>query len=592
MLLVLIQNRGKVLSKDELMKELWSDTVVEENNLTVIISALRKALNENPQEHRYIVTIPGRGYSFVADVRENPEDGSDQAPEEERRGRPSGTTQQLPPFWRRIFLVGLPLMILIAVSASLYLLYKTRQSEKEMPVRTIAVLPFRNLGGDSGNEYLSLGMADALITRLGNLRQVITRPTSAVLKYSGSGIDPLAAGKELAVEALIDGRIQKLDDRIRVTVQLIRVRDGQPLWSEKFDEKFTNLFALEDSISEQVVRALALKLSSEEREQLTKHYTGSTEAYQLYLKGRYFWNKRSAEGLKKGSEYFQQAIERDAGYALAFAGLADCYNLLSYYTPLSPKESFPKAKAAAIRALEIDESLAEAHASLALATACFDWDWTAAEREYQRAIQLNPNYATVHQWYAEYLAAMGRHQEALAEIRRAGEVDPLSLIVNAGEGYVSYYGRDFDDTIRHSEKTLEMDPNFAPAYWFISWGLVQKGEFSRAINALQKGISLSGSNSQMLAELGYTYAVSGQKAKAREIIGQLEAKSRQQYVSPYEMAIVYLGLDENEQALKWLRKAFNDRAWQLMYLQVEPRFDRLKTDRQFSALLGDIGLSH
>ncbi|MBA3355568.1 MAG: winged helix-turn-helix domain-containing protein [Pyrinomonadaceae bacterium] len=613
MLLVLIQHRGTVLSKDELMKDLWSDTVVEENNLTVIISALRKALHEKPQEHRYIVTIPGRGYSFVAEVREilgdsndqvavppgnpvikrvlEPVNGSDVLRSEESQFHRSAVLPPLQTSGRKVILVSLLLLILISALTYLFLSNRSTPAETETPVRTIAVLPFRNLGGESSDEYLSLGMADALITRLGNLRQVITRPTSSVLKYSRSSTDPLAAGRELAVDALIDGRIQKLDDRIRVTVQLIRVSDGKPLWSEKFDEQFTNIFAVQDSISEQVALALALKLSSEEREQLTKRYTENTEAFQLYLKGRYFWNKRSAEGLQKASQYFQRAIERDPGYALAYAGLADCYNLLSYYSILSPKDSFPKAKAAATRALEIDESLAEAHTSLALASMAFDWDWASAEREYKRALELNPNYATAHQWYAEYLAAMGRQPEAMAEIRRAGEIDPLSLIVSAAEGYIGYFGHDFDETIRQCEKTLEMDPNFVPAHWFLGWGYVQKGMFAQAVATFQKAVSLTDGDSRMLAELGHVYAISGQKAKAREIVHQLEVKSQRQYVSPYETALVYVGLDERERALVWLRKAFEDRAWQLMYLRVEPKLDRLRADPRFTTLLRDIGLA-
>ncbi len=591
MLLVLIEHRGAVLGKDELMKQLWSDTVVEENNLTVIISALRKALGENRRQHRYIVTIPGQGYSFVAEVRESLGDGREEASEEKEFHRSAGFALPLRASGRKLILTGLLLLVIISFFAYLLLTRKSNPAEIETPVRTIAVLPFRSLGRESGDEYLSLGMADALITRLGNLRQVITRPTSAVLKYSESGANPLAAGRELAVDALLEGRIQKLEDRIRVTVQLIRVSDGQPLWSEKFDEQFTNIFAVQDSISEQVARALALKLSSAEREQLTKRHTENTEAFQLYLKGRYFWNKRSVEGLQKAREYFQRAIERDPGYALAYAGLADCYNLLSYYSGLSPKESFPKAKAAAERALELDESLAEAHASLALALMCFDWDWAGAEREYKRALELNPRYATAHQWYAEYLAVMGRQGEALASIKRAGETDPLSLIVTVGEGYIGYYGRDFDATIRQSEKALEMDLSFVPAYSFLGWGYLQKRMFAEAIGALQKAVSLSDGDARMVGELGHAYAVSGQKAQAREIIKQLELKSQRQYVSPYEIALVYAGLAEKEQALAWLRKAVEERAWQLMFLRVEPKLDLLRADSRFTGLLRDVGLA-
>jgi TolB-like protein len=266
-------------------------------------------------------------------------------------------------------------------------------------VNSIAVLPFKPLGTEGSDEVLGLGMADALITKLSNLRKIVVRPTSAVLKYTGPGHDPLAVGRELSVDSVLDGKIQKLGDRVRVTVQLVRVRDGLPLWAEKFDEQFTSIFAVEDSISEQVTKALVLKLTGEEKKQLSKHYTESPEAYQLYLKGRYFWNKRAAEDLEKSIKFFEQAIGKDPNYALAYAGLADAYSVLAN-TPLPQRDAMSKAKAAAMKALELDDTLAEAHTSLALVKMSYDWDWPGAEREFKRALELNPNYATAHHWYA------------------------------------------------------------------------------------------------------------------------------------------------------------------------------------------------
>jgi len=602
LLLALFQNRGKVLSKDELMKQLWPDTVVEENNLTVIISALRKALGENPHEHRYIVTIPGRGYSFVADVREVADESGDfssggpiqiaeegeitpvagaDPPAPSRRFRPKGIV-----LLASILLVGLALALIY-----LWLSGRSRQSDIARAARSIAVLPFKTLKGDGNDEYLGLGMADALISKLSNLHQVVIRPTSAVVKYADAGQDPLAAGRELGVDSLLDGMIQRSDNRIRVTVQLVRVSDGAPLWSEKFDEKFTDIFALQDSMAEQVTQALTLKLSGEEKKQLTKRQTVDPEAYQLYLRGRYFWNKRTAEGLKKGIEYFEQATEKDPSYALAYAGLADCYNLLSYYSVLAPKDSFPKAKAAALKALEFDSHLAEAHTSLGLAKMVFDRDWAGTESSYKRAIELSPNYATAHQWYAEYLAAMGRSEEAIQEIKRAQELDPLSLIINAAAGFVNYYARRYDQAVEQLQKMQELDPNFWPRHWFLGWSYLAQHRYEAAIDEFKQAKSLSGESTGMRIELAHAYAVSGRRREAQRMMGELMEQAKQSYVSPYGIAMIHVGLGEKDQALAWLQRAYQERTWDLVYLKVDPKLDSLRTDPRLTDLLRQLGLS-
>ncbi|MGH9841880.1 MAG: tetratricopeptide repeat protein, partial [Blastocatellia bacterium] len=335
-------------------------------------------------------------------------------------------------------------------------------SPKRGEIKSIAVLPFKSLTPDHSDEYFGLGIADALITSIGNLQQVVVRPTSAVRSYSTAEQDPVAAGRALKVDSVLEGSIHRSGERIRVTARLVSTQDGRSLWSGKFDEEFKDVFTLQDSICERVVSALALQLTSAERGLLAKHSTREPEAYQLYLKRRYFWNLRTQQSLKKAAGYFQQAIEKDPTYALAYASLAQCYTLLP------PKEGFiPKTRAAATRALEIDSSLAEAHAALAHPSIFHEWDWPTGERELKKAIELNPNYPTARQWYALYLAAMGRLPEALSEMRRAQELDPLSLVINTHLGLLLHFSRQYDLAIEQYQITLEMDPNFALAHFYL-----------------------------------------------------------------------------------------------------------------------------
>jgi DNA-binding winged helix-turn-helix (wHTH) protein/TolB-like protein/Tfp pilus assembly protein PilF len=576
MLLALVRRQGEVLTKDELLQQLWPDTTVEENNLTVIISALRKALGENPQQHRYIVTIPGRGYSFVAAVKAVAE----AVPAVEATVTLVAEPTRVPRLKgrKRIWLALAGLAVVVIG----WFLVKPSPPAPDPRVKTIAVLPFKNLSGQSSDEYLTLGLADTLITSLGKLRQVVTRPTSSVLKYAAA--DPLDAGRQLGVDALIDGRFQRLNDRIRVTVQLIRTSDGAPLWSEKFDEKFTDVFAVQDATADRVSQALALRLSGEEKRLLARTTTVNAEAYQLYLRGRYCWNKRTAEGLKKGIEYFTQATAKDPTYAQAWAGLADCYSLLSYYSLLSPQEAFPKAKAAAQQALTFDDSLAEAHTSLALALMAYDRDGAAAEREYQRALALNSHYPTAHQWYAEYLTAQGRFDEALAEIKRARELDPLSLITNSIEGFVYYYARRHNQSAAQLQKLLELDADFWPARWFLGWTLSAQGHHQQALAELERTRQLSGNNTGVIAELGRAYAVAGRKEEARRTLQELLARVKTGYVTPYSIAAIYVGLGEHVEALTWLRKAETERAWEYLYLKVDPKFDALRAHSRYAVV--------
>jgi TolB-like protein/DNA-binding winged helix-turn-helix (wHTH) protein/Tfp pilus assembly protein PilF len=610
-LVALVENHGHVLTKDELLKGVWSGQLVEEGNINRQISTLRRALGETSDEPRFVETIPKVGYRFVAPVQEIRDQGADVVIErhtiarivteeedvanggvfepslEPKALRTSGEKEV-----SRSRSLALAAVVVVLVGLTLALAYawssrKSQETKTAAPVRSLAVLPFRSIGAGEEDEYLGLGMADALITKLSNVREINVRPTSAVRKYDATDQDPVAAGRELRVEAVIEGSVQRVGDRIRVTVQLVSVRDGAPLWAEKFDEQFTNIFAVQDRISEQTARALAP--SSTGRELPTKRYTENSEAHQLYLKGRYFWNKRTVEGLNKGIGYFSEAVEKDPSYALAYVGLADSYSLLSDYGGLPPKQTYPQAKKAALRALELDDQLAEAHAALGFIKAAYDWDWPGAESEYRRAIELNPNYETAHQWYAEYLSGMGRHEEAIAEIRRAKEINPVSLIINAVEAWVLYHAREYDQAIAQAQKVVEMDPHFAEVYEYLKRCYDQKGMYKEAIAARQMRRRLAGYDAEETAALREAAATTSARVYWTKRLEQDLEESKREPSTPFDTAEIYAQLGEKDQAFAWLEKAYEERSFLMMYLKVAPTLDPLRTDSRFADLLRRIG---
>jgi len=542
-LVVLVENSGRLVDKDQLMTAVWPDTFVEEGTLARNISDLRKALGEVSSERKYIETVPKRGYRFVANLRETPDSSV------------------------------VPAKIKATGEA-----------------RSIAVLPFKSLGADDEDERLGLGIADALITRLSNIRRIRVRPTSAVFRYLGSRNAAEIAGMELNVQAVLDGSIQRSNDRIRITVQLVSVRDGAALWAAKFDERLTDIFTVEDSISEQVVAALTSRLTGEERRLLRKRYTDSADAYQAYVRGRYFWNKRSIESLNLGVECFKQAIALDPAYASAYCGLSDSYTLLVVREALSPQEGFAKAKAAAATALNIDEAFAEAHASLGHAM-LHDWEWASAETELRRAIDLNPGYASAHHWYSEHLTAMGRCDESIAELTLASELDPLSVIISADLGRAFYYAREYDQVLRQEARTLEMDSSFWLSHINLGRAYTKKGMHDEAIMKLKKACDLSSHNTEALSFLAFSYAAAGRRADAFETLRHLDERLKKSYVPPYHFAIVHAGLGNFDQACEWLEQCYNRHAVDLFTLNVEPMLDSLREDRRYQDLLRRVGLA-
>ncbi|HWP43583.1 MAG TPA: winged helix-turn-helix domain-containing protein [Blastocatellia bacterium] len=546
LLVVLIEQSGHLVEKDELLRRVWPDSFVEEANLSVKMTELRRALGKGPNDHLYIETVPKRGYRFVASVREC-----------------SGVDQKTP--------------------------QGVAPAKEPLPRKSIAVLPFKSLNLQADEQYLGVGIADSLITRLSTLQQLKVRSTSAVLRYASGDYDPLTVGREMQVEYLLEGMIAKAGARIRITAQLLRADDGVLLWADRFDEDFTNFIALEDAISEKLIQNLLVTVSNAEKAQLLRRHTESAEAYQLYMKGRYFWNQRTPTGFRKGIEYFTGAIEKDPSYALAHAGLADSYLIWTTYGTQPPHELMPKAKEAATRALEIDGTLAEAYASLAFANLVYDWDWPNAKINYKRAIEMKPNYAIIHIWYGFYLIATSRFEEAFAAGRRAQELDPLSLIISNNLGWFLYFARHYDRAVEQFLGVLEMDANFWRPHWNIGLCYVAKGMFGEAIAAFEKARSLC-DIPVTSTSLGRAHALSGDRTKAMEILRELRERARREYVSPYYMAEIYAGLGETEESLDCLERAYRERVWFLVFLNYEPIFDNLRTDQRFRDLIRRIGL--
>ncbi len=602
LLVVLVERRGHLVEKDELLKAVWRGSFVEEGNLSVAVSVLRKALNDDRGLHKYIETVSKRGYRFVADVREvgEPEnlpaqalpDAASRAGEgiTAREEHPAAVSHPSVVSQNRIFLWGILLatlaLIIFLIVAKVVPRRATASSQVQEPaaIHSLAVLPFQALDAKRGDEYLGLGMADALITRLGNTGKIIIRPTSAIQKYAASELSPQAIGQEQGVDAVLDGRIQREADRVRLTVQLIRVRDGVQLWSEAFDKEFTNIFALEDALSERVAQSIRLKLTGEETRRFTKRSTERPDAYEAYVKGRYFWNKRTDKGMEKGLEYFRQAITLDPNFAEAYVGVADSYATLGLYAVLPPNEAFPAAKEAAKRALEMDDGLAEAHATMGFINFYYDWNRTEAANEFRRALADNPNYALAHSWYGESLAAMGRYQEADAEARRALEDDPLSLIIGSNAGWTLSLAGKGDQAIEVLKKAIEIDPTFPRTHFRLGRAYEQKKSYELAISELEQAVKLSGGDTCYKGSLGHVYAASGNLNQARKILQDLEERAGQHYVPSYAIALVYAGLGDNERAFTWLEKAYQDRSTAMVFLRLDPELSSLHSDPRFEKL--------
>jgi serine/threonine-protein kinase len=482
-------------------------------------------------------------------------------------------------------IIALLVVVVVAVGLGFYLYPRPTDVE----IESIAVLPFSNQNNDQETDFRSDGLTEGIINSLTQLPDLKVIARSSAFRYKGSEIDPLTAGKELGVRAVLTGRLMQHGDTLLISAELVDVNENKQLWGEQYSTKVSDLLMVHREISTKIANSLKLKLSGEQQRRVTRNYTNNAEAYQHYLRGRFYWNKRTGEALKKSVEYFEQAVEKDPSYALAYAGLADAFVLLPFYRASPPQEAFPKAKAAAKRAIELDDSLAEAHTSLANALFNYDWNLSEATREFQRAIELNPNYATAYQWYSDGpLLVMERFDEAIAQMRRAQELDPLSLIINAEIGVLHTFAGQYDKGIEQFRKTLEMDPGFYFAHRNLGIAYTMKGDFRAALSAYEAARRASDDPS-MLKDIGHVQAVSGNRDEALKTLDRMKEISKTQYISPYDFAIVNAGLGNRDQAFEWLEKSYREHSAVLCFLKVDPQMKNLREDPRFSELVGRIG---
>ncbi len=610
----LVENPGRLISKTELIGVIWPDTAVTDDSLVQCLIEVRRALNDDAQ--LMIKTVPRRGYIFdrpvsdtvsIAPVTTVTEESGVHLiiEEEETNGHGSVAAQALPvagsvallpaynttiiqrittAIGRHRWAAAVGLLGLAVAAAGIF--YLTRPSEA---IDSVAVMPFVNVSADPNIEYLSEGISDSIINNLSELPSLKVSSLNSVLRYKGKQTDPRAIGRDLNVRALLMGRLTRHGDDISISTELIDPKDNRHLWGQRYNYKLADIVALQEEISRDITRQLRLRLSSAEQKQVAKHYTESTEAQEAYWKGRYHMRKLTPQELQESIRYFNRAIELDPKFALAYAGLASSYSTLGARGTLSPMEAYPRVIAAATKALELDDTLAEAHHAQARVKRD-NWDLAGAERELKRAIELNGNYAEARHNYSHLLIALGRPAESLSESKRLLEIDPLDLQWNAHLGWYYLRMRQYDQAIQKCLGTLEMGENFW-SHYYLGQAYEQMSRYEEAIAEFKKAIPLSKGNPEATAALGHAYAISGQKGEAQRVLEELKEYSKHQYVSPDNQALIYAGLGEKNEAFEQLQKAYDERAGQLIYLNVDPRFDTLRLDPRFQDLKRQVGLA-
>jgi TolB-like protein/Tfp pilus assembly protein PilF len=535
LLVVLVEAEANTVSKEELLNKVWADTAVEEGSITSHISLLRKTLGD-----RYIETIPKRGYRFV------------------------GTLKQI-----------------------------AGPSDPQPHIRSLAVLPLRNLTPDPDGDYFADSMTEALITGLAKITSLLVVSRTSIMRYKNTQKSLPEIGKELSVDAIVEGSVQREGDRVRISARLVRAATDQHMWVDSYDRELRDVLILQNEVARTIAQQVQAKLTPEEDARLSSAREVDPGAYELAIKGRYFWVKRTEESIQRALSHFKQAVDRDPGYAAAYSGLADCYSSLGFSFDVGsqrPADVQPKAKAAAMKALEFDDSLADAYTSLAYVKLNYDWDWSGAEAEFKRSLQLNPGYANGHHWHAHLLLSGGRLSEALTESKRALELDMLSPIMNVHLGWHYLYARQYDRALEQLTKTLELDPNYGLAHWYRGLAFQQKGMFAEAHRELSKARNLLKHSPIVEADIGYLHAVSGTKTEAESVIAKLKKESERRYINPFAIALIYIGLGRKDEAFEWLDAAFRERSDMLVYLRVDPRLDSIRSDPRFTSLATRVGV--
>jgi TolB-like protein/DNA-binding winged helix-turn-helix (wHTH) protein/Flp pilus assembly protein TadD len=595
---MLLDHPGELVSREELQKKLWpGDTFVDfEHSLNAAVKRLRAALNDSADQPRYIETLARRGYRFVAPVS-----GTAAELESEKvvavQGQDQGEAQ--PPaqsvfHGRRWWLVAAVAVCILGIGIAGWGWRRWRNhpaTSASPPVRSLAVLPLQNLSGDPSQDYLADGMTEELIGRLANIHglRVISRTSAMHFKNTQLSVPEIA--KILGVEAIVEGSVIREGSQVRVHAQLIRAATDEHIWAGESQREYRSLLEIQEEITRSIAERIATRLTQEERVTLASTHAVDPEAYEDYLKGRYYFNQRRADLLNKSVEYFQSAITKNANYAQAYSGLADAYAMLGFRGGLPSKDALARAKAAAQKAIELDNNLADPHASLAFIAETHEWDWAAAQQEYKRAVQLNPGDARVHNWYAGYLMYVGRLDDGISEAKLARDLDPLSLpINNALAGRLLAAGR-YDDALQQVQKTLELDPNFAPAHQTLGWAYLRSGKREASIQEFQKALQLSGTDDpDLMLDLGFAYATTGNRREAERILAKLKSLQERGLVPSGSIAILYGALGDSNEAFAWLQKAYEERDPQLTYVKVGRRFEPLRHDPRFQALVHRIGL--
>jgi TolB-like protein/Tfp pilus assembly protein PilF len=549
-LATLLKRAGDLVTRDELRTEIWpADTFVDfDHSLHNAIARIREILGDSAATPRFIETLPRRGYRFIQRVDE------------------------------------------VQPEASLSKgLLRSRESDLH-GIQSVAVLPLEDLSADPDHDYFADSMTEALITSLAKIKALRVISRTSAMQYKGARKSLPQIARELNVDAVIEGSVLRSGERIRINAQLIHATSDQHLWAESYERNFRDILSVQSEIARQVANQVRITLSPEEQARLGNARQVSPEAHEWYLKARYHWNKRTEESVRKALSYFQRAIDSDPTYAQGYAGLADSYNILGYYNALPPIDAYPKGKAAALKALEMDNSLAEPHATLGVVKRDFEWDWQGADEEFQRAVELNPGCVEAFHWRGTLLSMLGRHAEALREKSRALALDPLSVVIKTDLARMFYFARDYDQALEQYRAALDLDSNFGSAHLWLAHVYEQRGLFEQAISELETGVRLSTDSPFALAKLGHGYAMAGRHDDAHSVLHQLVALSSQTYVSPYDIAIVHVGLQETDEAFAWLRRALEQRSLWLGYLSVEPQLDPLRSDPRFQELLRGVGL--
>jgi TolB-like protein/DNA-binding winged helix-turn-helix (wHTH) protein len=603
-LTVLLEKPGELVTREEVRSRLWQgDTFVDfDHGLNNAVMRLREVLGDSSDSPRFIETVPRRGYRFIAHVDESPWSApslTPQQPASQKQATPTTEDPAIAPALSptsiqqgvkqrgTLIIVAIVAIALFAISVAWrYLATQIGGTSDVRQSTSVVVLPLENLSGDQEQDYFADGMTDDLIANLAKIRslRVISHSTAMAYKHTRKPLSEIA--RELHVDAVVEGTVLRAGDRVRITAELVQVSTDRHLWADTYESQMGDVLALQNRVSSAIVNEIRVNLSPQDRARLARNPAVAPEAYENYLKGRFYWNRRTDENLHRAIGYFENATKQDTQYALAYAGLSDCYAVIgaSIFGTMPADEAAPKARQAAQRALEIDPTLAEAETSLATVKFNYDWDWAGAEEGYQHAIQLNPSYATAYQRYSLLLTAMGRFQKGFSQINKARELDPLSFSINFSLGWRLYLARQYDRAIVQLRNTLEMDPSYELPHLILGQAYEEKGSFDLAIPELRKAVDLSHGTPLMLSALAHAYARAGKRTEAQQLLTELEAASKHQYVSPYYLALVYIGLGEKEMALSLLEKAFTDRSNGLIFMAVEPELDPIRSEPRFVAL--------